>query len=242
MSGHIAVAAEQAGHGPVAIVDMDPMGSLAAWWNARSAETRVYAGVGEGGLPATLAQLRHQGIGLVVIDTPPFASAEIAAIVHEADLVVVPVVPSPHDLRAIGETIEIVEAQNKPMVFCVNNASTNGALTIQAVTALSQHGTVADTILHSRQDFRSEHDQGPRGRRGVSEREISRRRWQISGNICVANSRRRAGEGSMARQPEGLSLDAGLIRKGEARGLHPTVATPVPRGRYSRSCPHRNRP
>jgi hypothetical protein len=32
----------------------------------------------------------------------------------------------------------------------------------------------------------------------------------------------------MARQPEGLSLDAGLIRKGEARGLHPTVATPVP--------------
>ena len=31
----------------------------------------------------------------------------------------------------------------------------------------------------------------------------------------------------MARQPEGLSLDAGLIRKGEARGLHPTVATPV---------------
>jgi hypothetical protein len=32
----------------------------------------------------------------------------------------------------------------------------------------------------------------------------------------------------MARQPEGLSLDSGLIRKGEARGLHPTVATPVP--------------
>lgn len=155
LSGHIAVAAEQAGHGPVAIIDMDPMGSLAAWWNERTAETPVCAGVGEGGLPATLAQLRHQGMGLVVIDTPPFASAEIAAIVHEADLVVVPVVPSPHDLRAIGETIEIVEAQNKPMVFCVNNASTNGALTIQAVTALSQHGTVADTILHSRQDFRS---------------------------------------------------------------------------------------
>lgn len=32
----------------------------------------------------------------------------------------------------------------------------------------------------------------------------------------------------MARQPEGLSLDAGLIRKGEAKGLHPTVATPTP--------------
>jgi hypothetical protein len=32
----------------------------------------------------------------------------------------------------------------------------------------------------------------------------------------------------MARQPESLSLDAGLIRKGEARGLHPAVATPAP--------------
>ena len=32
----------------------------------------------------------------------------------------------------------------------------------------------------------------------------------------------------MARQPEGLSLDAGLIRKGEAKGLHPTMASPTP--------------
>ena len=32
----------------------------------------------------------------------------------------------------------------------------------------------------------------------------------------------------MSRQPEGLSLDAGLIRKGEARGLHPAAATPTP--------------
>jgi hypothetical protein len=32
----------------------------------------------------------------------------------------------------------------------------------------------------------------------------------------------------MARQPEGLTLDAGLIRKGEARGLHPVVAQQPP--------------
>jgi chromosome partitioning protein len=69
--------------------------------------------------------------------------------------VIVPVIPSPHDLRAIGETIELVETQKKPMVFVVNNASINGKLTIQAVTALSQHGTVAPAIIHSRQDIRS---------------------------------------------------------------------------------------
>jgi chromosome partitioning protein len=67
----------------------------------------------------------------------------------------VPVVPSPHDLRAIGETIALVEAERKPMVFVVTNASTNGKLTLQAVTALSQHGTVAPAIIHSRQDYRA---------------------------------------------------------------------------------------
>jgi hypothetical protein len=30
----------------------------------------------------------------------------------------------------------------------------------------------------------------------------------------------------MARQPDDLALDAGLIRKGEARGFHPATATP----------------
>ena len=32
----------------------------------------------------------------------------------------------------------------------------------------------------------------------------------------------------MARQPDDLALDAGLIRKGEARGLHPTIAQHPP--------------
>ena len=155
ISGHIAVEAERRGAGPVAILDLDPMGSLAAWWNERKADTPVCAGVGEGGLAETLAQLERSGIRLTVIDTPPFATAEIASIVRTASLVMVPVVPSPHDLRAIGETIELVEAERRPMVFVVNNASTNGRLTIQAVTALSQHGTVAPSVIHARQDFRS---------------------------------------------------------------------------------------
>ena len=155
LSGHVAVEAERQHAGPVALIDMDPMGSLAAWWNERKADTPVCAGVGEGGLIKAVQQLERSGVKLVVIDTPPFATAEIAAIVRLASLVLVPVIPSPHDLRAIGETIELVEKERRPLVFVVSNASINGKLTIQAVTALSQHGTVAPPIIHSRQDFRS---------------------------------------------------------------------------------------
>jgi chromosome partitioning protein len=155
LTGHLAVEAEKQRAGPIAIIDMDPMGSLAAWWNEREANTPVCGDVGEGGLVAALATLDGAGFKLTLIDTPPFATTEVAAIVSAASLVVIPVVPSPHDLRAIGETIDVVESQQKPMVFVVNNASTNGKLTLQAVTALSQHGTVAPSIIHSRQDFRS---------------------------------------------------------------------------------------
>jgi chromosome partitioning protein len=155
ISGHLAVEADRQQMGPTAIIDLDPMGSLAAWWNERQAETPVMAGVGEGGLPATLAKLERSGIRTALIDTPPFAADQIKAVVQAATVVVIPVVPSPHDLRAIGETLELVEAVRKPMIFVVNNASTNGRLTLQAVTALSQHGTVAPTVIHTRQDFRS---------------------------------------------------------------------------------------
>ncbi|MEE8145212.1 MAG: ParA family protein, partial [Kiloniellales bacterium] len=39
LAGHIAVQAEREGAGPVAIIDTDPQGSLAEWWNERQAET-----------------------------------------------------------------------------------------------------------------------------------------------------------------------------------------------------------
>ena len=39
LAGHLAVEAERRGDGPVALVDLDPQGSLADWWNARRAET-----------------------------------------------------------------------------------------------------------------------------------------------------------------------------------------------------------
>ena len=40
LAAHIAVEAERAGAGPVALIDLDPQGSLAAWWNSREAPTR----------------------------------------------------------------------------------------------------------------------------------------------------------------------------------------------------------
>jgi len=154
LTSHLAVEAERQGAGPVAVIDTDPMGGLASWWNERRAETPFFASVGEGGLTQALADLQRDGVRLILIDTPPFATDSIGHIIAAADMVLVPVVPSPNDLRAIGETLEMVERQRRPLVFVVNNAGT-GKLTGQAAVALSQYGTVAPVTLRTRQDFRS---------------------------------------------------------------------------------------
>jgi len=154
LAGHIAVQAELVGAKPVAIIDMDEQGSLASWWNVRAQDTPSFARIGEGGLRRTLDGLRNAGTKLTVIDTPPYATREIGEIVRYADIAVVPVKPSPHDLRAVGETVDVIEAARKPFVFVINEAPTNGLLTLQAMRTLGKHGRVA-AVIKTRQDFRS---------------------------------------------------------------------------------------
>jgi chromosome partitioning protein len=83
-----------------------------------------------------------------VIDTLPAVTDTIGAVVRLADLVIVPARPSPDDLDAVGPTIDLIEAAGKPMLFLVNQATRKARLTGQAAIVLSQHGTVAPSIVH----------------------------------------------------------------------------------------------
>lgn len=153
LSGHLAVEAERSGLGPVALIDTDPQGSLSEWWNARVAETPYFAKVALGDLSEALAHLQQSGVQLAVIDTPPAITESIAQVVAHADLVLIPTRPSPHDLRAVGATVEIAERHNKPLVFVMNAATARARITGEAAVALSQHGTVAPVTVHHRVDF-----------------------------------------------------------------------------------------
>jgi chromosome partitioning protein len=153
LSGHVAVEAERAGDGPVALIDTDPQGSLAKWWNARSSATPAYARVSIEELDAGIRHLEKTGFKLIVIDTPPAVTESIAGVVKHADLVVVPTRPSPHDLRAVGPTVDIVESFSKPLVFVVNSATARARITGETAVALSQHGVVAPVTIHHRTDF-----------------------------------------------------------------------------------------
>ena len=153
LTGHLAVQAEQAGISPVALVDTDPQGSLSDWWNAREAETPCFARTTAATLKEDIEQLRQLGMKLLFIDTPPAIEATIGDVIALCDLVLIPVRPSPHDLRAAGATVEMVERAGKPLIFVINAAAPRARITNEAVMALSQHGTLAPVILHQRTGF-----------------------------------------------------------------------------------------
>jgi chromosome partitioning protein len=153
LAGHLAVQAEDMGAGPVALVDTDPQGSLSEWWNARNVETPRFARTSPGRIAQDIDQMRALGIKLLIIDTPPAIEATITDVINLCDLVLVPVRPSPHDLRAVGATVDLVEKLGKPLIFVVNGATPRARITTEAVMALSQHGTLAPVVLHHRTGF-----------------------------------------------------------------------------------------
>ncbi|MBO6782085.1 MAG: ParA family protein [Alphaproteobacteria bacterium] len=153
LAGHLAVAAESAGAGPVALIDTDPQGSLTDWWNAREAATPAFISASVPTLAGDLERARDLGFGLVVIDTPPAITDMIEHVIALSDLIAIPTRPSPHDLRAAGTTISMVEAAGKPLVFVINGANPRARITGEAAVVLSQHGTVAPVTVHQRTDF-----------------------------------------------------------------------------------------
>ena len=153
LAGHLAVQAERSGMGPVAMIDADPQASLADWWNKRAAPTPVFVQTSVPELPQDIERLRDLGIKLLVVDTPPALSSTIADVIRLCDLVVIPSRPSPHDLRSVGATVELVEHLGRPLVFVLNGAAPRARITNEAITILSQYGMLAPVIVHQRVDF-----------------------------------------------------------------------------------------
>ena len=152
LTSHLAVEAERAGAGPVATIDADDMQGLAQWWDARKADAPTLVRLA-GTLRQTADALAERGFNLLFVDTAPALTPAIAAMVSESDLVLVPVQPSPDDIRAISSTVELVTRAKRPMVFVINRTKPRARLTGEAAIALSQHGTVAPVMVADRTDY-----------------------------------------------------------------------------------------
>lgn len=131
--------------GRVLLVDADPQSSALDWAASRQTPAIFQVmGLPKSNLhkevPAHAAHYDH-----VLIDGPPRVNELARAAIMAADLVVIPVQPSPYDVWAAREIVELltearVFKENLKTAFAVNRKIVNTAIGRDVVEALSGHG------------------------------------------------------------------------------------------------------
>ena len=133
----------------VAIIDMDPQGSLAHWWTRRGQPRNPRCMVGaEDNLREEIASLDQQGWDFVIIDTPPAMLDIIERAVAAAHFVVVPVKASALDVLAIDAIIEACQQHQVPYGLVINDVEMRWKITAGAADAFSDCGPLLATIGH----------------------------------------------------------------------------------------------
>lgn len=137
----------------VAMIDLDPQGSLTSWWNNRTADYPHLIETSAGGLAETLQAADAAGYTYMFIDTPPAHMKTIEAAIGVADYVLVPCQPSPVDIAAIGDTLSMIEDQGKSFAFVMNRVIPRTRIGEQAILLLANHGKVAGKPIAQRTPF-----------------------------------------------------------------------------------------
>ncbi len=198
LTGHLAVKAVADNAGAVTLIDTDAQGSLAAWWNVRAAEQPAFAQLPNlSTLPQAIETVAAEGGRYLFIDTPPQVTDDIAYVIGQADFVLIPIRPSPHDLRAVGRTLEIVGNAGKPFAFVITQAKPNANLTVQIMAVLSAHGVISPAVIHDRVDYAASMTGGqtvmetdPRGRSAAEISEL----WEFVKERLSNKAIKRIGE------------------------------------------------
>lgn len=116
----------------VAMIDVDPQGSLSAWFKVRRQL---------GGDVAALDFVQTSGIQLaaeirrlsphhdfIIVDSPPHADADARNAVAHSDLVIIPMQPSPLDLWATQATLKMARKAKVPVKMVLNRVNPQAKL------------------------------------------------------------------------------------------------------------------
>lgn len=145
LAAHLAVALPASSGEPVAILDVDPQGSLGTWFEAREEclgedntglEFRTASGWGARREARSLARSH----GYVIIDTPPKADMDAKPAIDAADFVVVPIQPTPVDLWATSQTIDLADREDTPALLVMNRVPPRASLTGEMADAIAASG------------------------------------------------------------------------------------------------------
>lgn len=144
LAAHLAVAFTRAGK-KVAVVDIDPQQSLTMWYRLREEH------LGDAGAGLLVNQIKGwrtrnevdklaASHDVVLIDSPPHAETEARVAVRAADLVVIPVQPSPMDVWATRPTLELAAGEKVPVLLVLNRVPPRANLTEEMLAEMKAFG------------------------------------------------------------------------------------------------------
>ena len=171
VAAHLAVALSQRGF-RVGVIDVDPQGSLSHWHRIR--EERF----GEGYTGLQFASVSGWRVGsevsrmkrscdFVILDSPPHVETEARTAIRQADLLLVPVQPSPTDLWATQATLQLSKSENIPARIILNRVNSKSKIVDLIESELT--GVLTKTRLGNRVIYAAALMEG----RGVTEVEPS---------------------------------------------------------------------
>jgi chromosome partitioning protein len=137
----VALAAE----GKVALIDIDPQGSLTQWHAIRAGRTGLapltFANLSGWRLTAELDRLKRAH-DFVVVDSPPQIDTDAKLAVRGASLVLIPVQPSPPDLWAAEGTLKLAAEERRPAAIVLNRVPASSRQKDTVVAGLAERGIV----------------------------------------------------------------------------------------------------
>lgn len=128
----------------VLLIDSAPQGSALDWSAAREGDP-LFPVIG---LPRPVVHKEVGTLGsnydVVIIDGPPRVAELARSVIMASDLVVIPVQPSPYDIWAAEEIVNLVKEatvfkENLKAIFVVNRKITNTAIGRDVQEALAGH-------------------------------------------------------------------------------------------------------
>jgi chromosome partitioning protein len=140
----------------VALLDIDPQASLAAWVDLRRASLGAdNLGFDFAALPGWRAaqwiEDRARSADFVVIDCPPHAETEARMAVRAAALVLIPMQPSALDLWATEATLKMARDERRRPLVVLNRVPPRSGLTDRIAGDLARSGApIAATRIGNR--------------------------------------------------------------------------------------------
>lgn len=155
----------------VALVDLDPQGSLGRWFmmrferDASLCDGLAFATSSAWGISYECRKLIEDN-DIVIIDTPPKADSDLRPALRVADLVVVPVSVSHVDLWATESVLDLAVREGRETLIVLNRARPGTRLAAEVAEAAGRlDAAVAQTSLANRVGYAEALGQG----RGVAE-------------------------------------------------------------------------